>query len=550
EKAELVATRDALAKEKTALAAARDEQARLANKRQVQLEVLSKEAAELIAIRDALAKEKTQLAAARDEQAKLASEREVQINALANEKSNLIATYSEQAKLLNEHKAQIDKLLNEKAELVAARYNLHKEKTNLTVARDALLKETPPITETTQKQLKILSAEKTTLQANLDALTKEHEQQHSKLDESENENQQLLIQLHQTQEELERYLLQYQSSQEQLGKQQTRLQKILQRHPDYWDFNTLEINLVESDSSQQIVQWRLTELYIGERLIPEIRFKTCLANGLAGIVIQRTEGTGSPAPLLRWPNGFATAEELPCIPTRGPSTQGNNAALSGLGTSDWDTIQRLAKQLAGLLAQPTENRLPKQLNSAALRNGLLAFAKTLAGWPKMLRYDSIQLQEALCNQGYERLGISLGNLCFGHSHWPAFDYRLATVDIEPHPFGQNPRLEFPDGSSRNVLQNWFAESTDSHGSRLELRFARPNAMDTNVWGALSQNDQQLIGTLIKTLPLQLEDLKQAYPAASRPWQDWQAMAGMLRDTLRDILIRTTALRGTPAGIEE
>ncbi|SEJ34615.1 hypothetical protein SAMN04244572_03615, partial [Azotobacter beijerinckii] len=550
EKTELVAIRDRLSKEKINLAAARDEQARLANKRQVQFEVLSKEAAELIAIRGALAKEKTQLAAARDEQAKLASEREVQINVLANEKSNLIATYSEQAKLLNEHKAKIDKLLNEKAELVAARYNLHKEKTNLTVARDTLLKEIPPITETPQKQLKILSAEKTTLQANLDALTKEHEQQHSKLDESENENQQLLIQLHQTQEELERYLLQYQSSQEQLGKQQTRLQKILQRHPDYWDFNTLEINLVESDSSQQIVQWRLTELYIGERLIPEIRFKTCLANGLAGIVIQRTEGTGSPAPLLRWPNGFATAEELPCIPTRGPSTQGNNAALSGLGTSDWDTIQRLAKQLAGLLAQPTENRLPKQLNSAALRNGLLAFAKTLAGWPKMLRYDSIQLQEALCNQGYERLGISLGNLCLGHSHWPAFDYRLATVDIEPHPFGQNPRLEFPDGSSRNVLQNWFAESTDSHGSRLELRFARPNAMDTNVWGALSQNDQQLIGTLIKTLPLQLEDLKQAYPAASRPWQDWQAMAGMLRDTLRDILIRTTALRGTPAGIEE
>ncbi|AJE22083.1 hypothetical protein [Azotobacter chroococcum] len=550
EKTELIAIRDRLSKEKINLAAARDEHARLANKRQVQFEALSKEAAELIAIRDALAKEKTQLAAAHGEQAKLASEREVQINVLANEKSNLIATYSEQAKLLNEHKAQIDKLLNEKAELVAARYNLHKEKTNLTVARDTLLKETPPITETTQKRLKTLIAEKTTLQANLDAFAKEYEQQRSKLDESESENQQLLIQLHQTQEELERYLLQYQSSQKQLGKQQTRLQKMLQRHPDYWDFNTLEINLVESDSSQQIVQWRLTELYIGERLIPEIRFKTCLANGLAGIVIQRTEGTGSPAPLLRWPNGFATAEELPCIPTRGPSTQGNNAALSGLGTSDWDTLQRLAKHLAGFLAQPTENRLPKQLNSAALRNGLLAFAKALAGWPKMLRYDSIQLQEALCNQGYERLGISLGNLCLGHRHWPAFDYRLATVDIEPHPFGQNPRLEFPDGSSRNVLQNWFAESTDSHGSRLELRFAQPNAMDTNVWGALNQNDQQLIGALIKTLPLQLEDLKQAYPAASRPWQDWQAMAGMLRDTLRDILIRTTALRGTPAGIEE
>ncbi|SFB65099.1 hypothetical protein, partial [Azotobacter beijerinckii] len=370
------------------------------------------------------------------------------------------------------------------------------------------------------------------------------------LDESDTENQQLLIQLHQTQEELERSLLRCQASQAQLGAQQARLQKILKHHPDYWDFDILEINLLESNGNQQVAQWRLTELYIGGRLIPEIRFKTCLANGLAGIVIQRTEGTDSPAPLLRWPNGFATAEELPCIPTRGPSTQGNNAALSGLSTSDWDTLQRLARQLAGLLTQPTDSRLPKQLNAAALRNGLLAFTKTLANWPKMLRYDSIRLQETLRNQGYERLGITLGNLRLGHHHWPALDYRLATVDIKPLPFGQNPRLEFPDGSARGVLQNWFAESNDSHGPRLELRFAQPNAMDTNVWGALSQNDQQLIGALIKTLPLQLEDLKQANPTASRPWQDWQALAGMLRDTLRDILIRSTAPRRTPAGIEE
>ncbi|MFB8831505.1 hypothetical protein ACE0DR_24820 [Azotobacter sp. CWF10] len=320
---------------------------------------------------------------------------------------------------------------------------------------------------------------------------------------------------------------------------------MLKHHPDYWDFDTLEIELLKSDNTQQITQWRLTELYIGGRLIPEIRFKTCLVNGLAGIVIQRTEGTSSPAPLLRWPNAFANSEELPCIPTRGASTLGSNAALSGLGTSDWDTLQHLTKQLAGFLAQPTDGRIPRKLNTAALRNGLLAFAKTLAKWPRMLRYDSIQLQETLRNQGYERLGISLGNLRLDHHLWPAFDYRLATVDRGPHSFGQNPRLEFPDGSARGVLQHWFEESGDNNNPRLELRFAQPNAMDTRVWGMLSPNDQQLIGALIKTLPLQLEDLKQANPAASRPWQDWQALAGMLRDTLRDNLIRSTAPAEAP-----
>ncbi|MBB3102461.1 hypothetical protein [Azomonas macrocytogenes] len=532
-----------LSTEHIALTAKYGEQTKLASERKAQAQALAKEKADLLASRDALNKEKTDLTAARD--------------ALAKEKTILVAARDEQAKLASERKVLADALAKEKADLLASREALSKEKIDLTAARDALAKEKTVLVGAHDEQTKLANERKvqidTLTRENSDLLAKRHtldkecKQQHSKLDESENENQRLLIQLHQTQEELEGYLLRYQAAQSQLDEQRARLQKMLKQQPDYWDFDTLEINVLESDGNQQVAQWRLTELYIGGRLISEIRFKTCLANGLASIVIQRTEGTASPAPLLRWPNGFATAEELPCIPTRGLATQGNNAILSGLSTSDWNTLQHLAKQLAGLLAQPTDGRVPKQLNAPALRNGLLAFAKTLAGWPIMLRHDSIQLQETLRTQGYERLVISLSNLSLGHHHWPAFDYRLATVDIEPYPFGQNPRLEFPDGSARDVLQNWFAESDDSHGPRLELRFAQPNAMDIRVWGALSQNDQQLISALIKVLPLQLEELRQAIPNASRPWQDWQTLADTLKNILASMVTRKNS---TLAGVTE
>ncbi|OHC11046.1 MAG: hypothetical protein A2002_10220, partial [Pseudomonadales bacterium GWC1_66_9] len=311
EKAYLVASRDALTQEKTAIAAARDEQAKLASERKTQLDALAKEKADLIAKRDALTQEKTAIAAARDEQAKLASER----------------------------KAQLDALSKEKTDLLARRDALTQEKTAIAAARD--------------EQAKLASERK------------------AQLDAAESENELLLVQLHQTQEELEQYLLQAQAIQAQLDEQHRRLEKMQARYPNYWDFDSLEANLLDSNDRQQTVQWRLRDVYLGKRLLSEIRFKTFLINGLAGIVIQRTEGTASPAPLLRWPGAFADSEELPCLPSKGPVIQGNNAALSGLGPTDWDSLQLLARHLAGFLLEPTDSRLPEQLNTAALRKGLL-----------------------------------------------------------------------------------------------------------------------------------------------------------------------------------
>jgi len=126
---QFLADKSALTKDKAALSAARDEQAKLVAERQQQIEALNAEKA-------ALAKDKVALSAVRDEQAKLAAERQQQIEALnaekaalAKDKAALSAARDEQAKLAAERQQQIEALNAEKAALA-------KDKAALSAARD------------------------------------------------------------------------------------------------------------------------------------------------------------------------------------------------------------------------------------------------------------------------------------------------------------------------------------------------------------------------------------------------------------------------------
>lgn len=347
---------------------------------------------------------------------------------------------------------------------------------------------------------------------------------------SENENALLLLQLHETQEELEQYLLQLQRSEADLDLLGERLHKMQARYPDYWSCDNLEVTLSSERNDHQASQWQLTNLDLGGRFIPLLRFKLHLEGGVAGLTLQRSTSNGSPAPLLRWPNAFANADELPCLPSEGSVIQGNNLALTGLAQSDWQFLQALISTLANLLADSDEFRLPKQLDRRALHHGLLELQATLANWPQVLRYDNLQLlgNEQLPN--YDSLHIRLENLQLGERHWPELDYRLASIDYQSEGFGQNPRLEFPE-KTRASLQNWFAESQDERGSRLELRFAQPDAMDLNVWNVLSAEDRILIASLAVTLPLQLLELEQCNATLAHSWQEWL----MLGESLKRIL---------------
>src|SRR5690606_3325920 len=115
----------------------------------------------------------------------------------------------------------------------------------------------------------------------------------------------------------------------------------------------------------------------------------------------------------------------------------------------------------------------------------------------------------------------------GDQEWTQLQYRLATVNEPGQPVGKNPRLEFPQ-CAQYTLKSWFAETADDRGSRLELRFAQPDAMDTEVWERLATEDQNHIAGLLSTLPMQLDDLQQAQQATTQPWEAWRSMANTMR----------------------
>ena len=122
ERAEALSQRDAAAKERNGLLAARDEQVRLVAEREEQLKAaqtekarlqperdrLLKENTEALALRDAIAKERGALVAARDEQAKLATDRGKRITTLEAELVDLKARHAMLQEELLKAEAQIE----------------------------------------------------------------------------------------------------------------------------------------------------------------------------------------------------------------------------------------------------------------------------------------------------------------------------------------------------------------------------------------------------------------------------------------------------------
>lgn len=380
-----------------------------------------------------------------------------------------------------------------------------------------------------------LEQENLALQSQLKDLILEQRKQHETIgigpaqNETLVENELLLHQLHYTQEELDQHLIADQKRQAELAQSQSRLQKMLQRFPDYWDVEDIQLHRVKG-TEQCIIQWSLKNVYLDNYLIPTLDFQTRQANGITGVFIQRSANSKIGEDWLRWPSGFENATELPCMPSPGAANFGNNAILSGLSTCNWERLQLLVKHLIVYLDSSAKLNFPTEIDRNELLNGLNELQTTLAKWPLVFRFDHAQLIDNHQDMNYRALGIRLNNLSLGDYRWPSLEYRLATVDQDSASFGQNPRLEFHE-CSRNTLQNWFAESHDSRGPKLELRFAKPDALDTRVWGILSETDRLLIAGLVSSLPLQLTSLQQTNLTLSLPWQDWHALGTTLKKIL-------------------
>ena len=486
---------------------------KLSEERQSRIETLTKErdacakqvadnkaqVASLTQAKTALENEKTALTQARNEQAKLVAERQSRIETLTKERDAC-------AKQVADNKAQV-------ASLTQAKTALENEKTALTQARNEQAK----LVAERQSRIEVLTKERDAHAKQLADRQVQIDQLNQKVATAEQENELLLLQLHQVQEELEHYFLQYQDKQKELQKAEARWQRIYQRNPYYCDYEAIEI--LSGDCAANTLNWRLKNLTAAGRSLNELNFNTVLEQGVAGFVFT------SPSEMLtRLPS---SQSELKLTFTGPDDTVHQRVeTLLSFAASDWDLFHTLVRLLEDVIQQPPSGlAIPTDYNVESLRNGLINLREVMAVFPATLRYDQLTFKHAQINPNYEALWLTCENLAFGDQRWPAFDFRISCALDGGKRFGYHPKLEFPEETGQLVFQNWFIESYDDIGGKLELRFALPEAMDMDVWQRISEHDQEFLSALIVRLPSMIFSAAQnANIPLERSWNDWIKLA--------------------------
>jgi hypothetical protein len=323
------------------------------------------------------------------------------------------------------------------------------------------------------------------LEQDLNSAKSEQQTANQQMQDARQENELLLLQLHQVQEELEHYFLEHQKNQ----LDTTELQQKLERYKRQGtaQYSTAQVTLMHDGQ----LQWQLTDAQLGGREWPAFTI-----TGQAKL--SKTE---------------LTIHSDDQAETWVLNTQSTSRALSN---AQFAMAQDLPKVLKGALERaPLAARQKKRWHKALDRLQL-----RLNQQPPRLLYSNVRLKHEQVNPDYEHLWLTLEQPSFNNTHLQSWSFRLSCAGVTPNEFGNQPKLELPEQDTQ-LLDNWFQESHDQFGNKLEVRFALPNAMDMGVWKRLAASDQRLLKTLIDQLPDILAELEQQGRSLQRPWADWQ-----------------------------
>ncbi|WMC09217.1 hypothetical protein PU634_08740 [Oceanimonas pelagia] len=371
------------------------------------------------------------------------------------------------------------------------------------------------------------------------------EQANARLAHVENEAEALLLELHNTQVELEQALTDYasvqqqrteaeqqvsrfkQHSQQQAQQQQTLQNQMseLEAHRNQLARSEAELHdrvrHVESEAEKLLVALHNTQQELEQALSLNASAEQQIAR-----LEQRNQQQAQQQQALQ---DKVSQLEIHCHQLARSETQLHDRVshveseaeklLVELYNTQQELEQALGRQIElekQLQPQPQVEQLTPRTGLPKLWNG----KKTTL--PK-LGFSELELRHVQVNPDYEHLWFSLKNPQFGKRQLPHWQFRLSCAAIRPGQFGSQPKLEFPK-QSQQLLGNWFAESQDDFGEKLELRFALPDAMDKGLWKKLGKEDQRLIQALILQLPAILQQAQQRRPALTRKWQDWHNLA--------------------------
>lgn len=150
--------------------------------------------------------------------------------------------------------------------------------------------------------------------------------------------------------------------------------------------------------------------------------------------------------------------------------------------------------------------------------------KKLKELPRTLRFHNAKIDGSAPLPAYESLQFSLQDAHYGDRKWSTFTFKLAATRSTG--MLTQPRLEFHlfDATNR-PFENWFVESSDGLGDRLELRFdTNTEAFDSAVWKRLSEVDQLQLLSIISRLPLLLDLIPVHGEGKSLDVSSWKVLA--------------------------
>ena len=353
-------------------------------------------------------------------------------------------------------------------------------------------------------------------------LSQQQSQHQQALQSLQEENELMLEQLHLVQEELEKYFLmhrdvenalaEYKEQSKQVALQaEARWQRLLQRYPNYIDYTHVSFIPVIHNGV-----WQLNCAFDAltlDKTYNQLHFAIQIENGMAGLVFNADQRPH----FVRWPITGDRLELLPQPCADSQQAQDRVAVFQQSATHDWQLLTRLVKALPALIEQKSPLASSEVL---VVNQALASLAKVMDKVPTSMRYDALVFEQERVYPGYEHLALAIEGLSWQGRVYPHFSFRLGCANISDTQFGSDPKLEFPQAED-TPLGNWFAESEDEFGQKLELRFALPDAMDIQVWQQLA-SDQVFIVTLLSHLPTMMTQLSPDL-ALQHDLAQWQSL---------------------------
>ena len=371
------------------------------------------------------------------------------------------------------------------------------------------------------QQSEALVAEKLELQEKISKIKVDLVGYSARLENYQEENLALIASLNQIQEELEQHFLQKQQIQQEYNSLRSRWRRIEHNHPTLIDYDDIRLISVDTVSASPYLVWEAKNFYHANVHYPRFHLVTLLNEGRGGMSVLDSDPLKDSQAAIRSLSNNVVFPHL----LASPQLIAQNYRL--LGIVPW---KRSTSGIA-LLEEILQNiwpkgQFPSNMDPSFWRSSLTQLLLDLKRLPKMVTFEKVALKRELRNLDYEHLWLEIDNVQFGKDYFfPKFEMRIGASLIESQGFSRYPKFEFPlIGGRAKPFESWYAESSDEHGSKFEVRFdLNKKAVDLNALSKLSRPDLIFLINVILSVPQFIKYLDVSKVPVARTWTPWGAL---------------------------